>query len=122
MDQKFQRIFLRRIESRRLDHETLHLVVIRALECERLQRLHVDLRQQRVVDVRDLFWFTLLICKTPNSLSPNLGRRRREISRVVKRFWADAKLVEMACAINLCRNTPAVSSMGWNRAAFHRLQ
>jgi len=44
MDQKFERIFPRRIESRRLDHESLHLLVIRAFEGERFQRLHVDLR------------------------------------------------------------------------------
>jgi len=54
MDQKFQRIFLvRRIESRRLDYETLDFFVICAFERERLQRLHVDLRQQRVVHVGD---------------------------------------------------------------------
>ncbi len=51
MDQKLQRIFLRRIESRRLNYESLHVLVVRALERERLQRLHVDLRQQRVVHV-----------------------------------------------------------------------
>ena len=53
MDQKFQRIFLVRIEFRRLDHESLHLFVICTFERERLQRLHVDLRQQRVVHVGD---------------------------------------------------------------------
>src|SRR5207244_6354570 len=53
MNQKFQWIFLIRIESRRLDHESLHLLVIRAFEGERLQLLHVDLRQQRVVHVGD---------------------------------------------------------------------
>jgi hypothetical protein len=30
VDQKFQRIFLVRIKFRRLDHETLHVFVIRA--------------------------------------------------------------------------------------------
>jgi hypothetical protein len=53
VDQKFERIFLSRIESRRLDHESLHIFVVRAFERERLQRLQVDVREQRVVHVRD---------------------------------------------------------------------
>src|SRR5262249_10143468 len=54
VDQKLQWIFLVRIKSRRFDHESLHLFVIRAFECERFEWLHVDLRQQCVVHVSDL--------------------------------------------------------------------
>ena len=62
MDQKLQRIFLVRIESRRLDHESLHVFVVRAFERERLQRLHVDLRQQRVVHVGDWLRLPAIAC------------------------------------------------------------
>ena len=55
VDQKFQRIFFVRVKSRRFNHETLDLFVVRAFERERLQRLHIDLRQQRVVHVSDGF-------------------------------------------------------------------
>ena len=61
VEQKFQRILFVRIESRRLDHETLHILVVRAFERERLQRLHVDLRQQRVVHVRERFKCGMLL-------------------------------------------------------------
>ena len=55
MDQKFQRILLVGIKSRRLYHESLNLLVIRAFEREGFRPPHVDLRQQRVVHVGNGF-------------------------------------------------------------------
>jgi hypothetical protein len=61
VDQKFERIFLIRIKSRRLDDEILNLFVVCAFERERFQRLHVDLRQERVVHVRERFKAGMLL-------------------------------------------------------------
>ena len=82
VDQKLQRIFLVRIESRRLDEKSLHVFIVRAFERERLHRLHVDLRQQRVVHVGDccnrIPWSTSLVDR---SRSPNFVWRAIDIAR-----------------------------------------
>ena len=52
MDQKLERIFFCRVESRRPNEEALDLLVVRALKGERLHRLHVDLREQRFIHPR----------------------------------------------------------------------
>jgi hypothetical protein len=82
MDQKFQRIFLVRIEPGRFNHESLHIVVVCAFECKRLQRLHVDLRQQRVVHVCDWVSYRFdLVFDHALIYSPNLARRLRRHPR-----------------------------------------
>src|SRR5205085_6080616 len=53
VDQELQRIFFCRIEPGWANDEACDVRVVRAGERERLHRLHVDLREQRVVHVRD---------------------------------------------------------------------
>ena len=54
VQQHQQRIFLRGIEFRRPDQHRLYFGSFRAIEPERLRRIHLQLRQQRVIRVRDL--------------------------------------------------------------------
>ena len=89
MDQKFQRIFLVRIESRRLHHESLNVFVVCAFERERFQRLHVDLRQQRVVHVGD--WRTVFACPSGAEIrSPNfVWRGDRHVCEIQSADFAE---------------------------------
>src|SRR4051812_27452432 len=59
MDQELHRILLRRIKIRRLHDEAFDLLPRRAGEPERLQPLHLHLREDCVVEVRELPRFGL---------------------------------------------------------------
>src|SRR5262245_43152679 len=90
-------IFFVRVESRWLEDETLNLFVIRAFEHERFQRLHIDLRQQRVVHVRDgfrgLLWLT-----TENIEPVNFGGSVNRCSAEENRVCSECYVI----AVKLC--------------------
>src|SRR4029077_9613712 len=120
-----------RLESRRLDHETLNLFVVRAFERERLQRLHVDLRQQRVVHVRN--WFQKAVEAVSRELffrrrisPPNFIRGARRHPRKEQRVSAKYEIIGVqfgsATARRLTRFRTYTRAENWSAAVIFRCE